>query len=972
MEHARIVTESELEAYADHRSSQDTIPELLSLLVPASVPITDLLDCRIPHGNAVGQPGWDGFVNTKHGFHPFVPAGASYWELGCGADPQSKATKEFRERTKLLSAEDRGKSTFIFMTPRSGGAGGWPVVKQQAWIKRRKNKGWKAICILDGTRLADWLREFPSIARWIRMRMGLSNSESGVTTAAEYWQTLSNSVEPPDPPFMPQVFLCGRDTACVSLRSFFNREINRLQIQYEDPDDVGDFVSAFLESLEEPERSLLSSQCLFIRDEEAWQSFSNLRRSHFLIAHPKVDLESNLGQLVQARDRGHCVILPTQRARSEFSTRTIRLASPSRHELEEALKVSAFLPQRASELSNASGNSLIRLKRYVMGVSGPPDYASGPHARELAQALMIGRWDGTNKADQSAIENLLGKSYGEWVETIRMEVVQPNAPLTQRDEKYKYIARHEAWQCLLGHMFDADLDAFQNLAIQVLGEIDPALELPPEEHYSANILGHATRYSAVLKSGLAETLAMLGAMPVSLSSCSIHKPEAVAAGVTRQLLEQKGWKEWATLNSYLPLIAEASPSAFLEAVESTLEAKPSPYIEVFSQERQGITGRNYLTGLLWALETLAWDPKLLSRVTLVLGGLAKLDPGGNWANRPSNSLTTIYLPWYPQTVASPEQCLAAVNVLCNEYPSVGWQLLCSLLPGSTSMSTGSREPTWRDLIPSSFDERPRHEEYVEQVKAYARLTTSIAQSDLKKLQQLVDMIGNLPSESEEEILDFLVSDQVTSLSESDRLPLWESLIDVVNKHQRHTDATWALPADALKRISDVTNILRPSEPSLLYRRLFSERDFELYEGDGNWDTKQARLKSKRSQAIQELLASGGIELVLRFSESVGVPGQVGNCLAAVSDASLETEVLPELLGDTNQPREVLARGYTWGKFQLERWQWVDSINLDSWRTDQVASFFAVLPFDSESWSRAEKLLQDNVVEYWKRVQVNPP
>ena len=32
----------------------------------------------------------------------------------------------------------------------------------------------------------------------------------------------------------------------------------------------------------------------------------------------------------------------------------------------------------------------------------------------------------------------------------------------------------------------------------------------------------------------------------------------------------------------------------------------SPFNEVFAQERPGIMGWNHMSGLLWALETLAW------------------------------------------------------------------------------------------------------------------------------------------------------------------------------------------------------------------------------------------------------------------------------------------------------------------------------------------------------------------------------
>jgi hypothetical protein len=92
----------------------------------------------------------------------------------------------------------------------------------------------------------------------------------------------------------------------------------------------------------------------------------------------------------------------------------------------------------------------------------------------------------------------------------------------------------------------------------------------------------------------------------------------------------------------------------------------SPFDELFDQEDAGAFGGNYITGLLWALEGIAWEEACLSRTTVVLAEIAAHDPGGNWANRPSNSLTDIFLPWKPHTLASVEKRQAALEIICRE------------------------------------------------------------------------------------------------------------------------------------------------------------------------------------------------------------------------------------------------------------------------------------------------------------------
>ena len=97
--------------------------------------------------------------------------------------------------------------------------------------------------------------------------------------------------------------------------------------------------------------------------------------------------------------------------------------------------------------------------------------------------------------------------------------------------------------------------------------------------------------------------------------------------------------EIGTTADIIQLGPEAAPDEFLDAVESVLVDLPSaPFHEVFAQEGAGgFGGWNYMSGLLWALESLAWNSDYLPRVSVILADIASFDPGGNWANRPAPS-----------------------------------------------------------------------------------------------------------------------------------------------------------------------------------------------------------------------------------------------------------------------------------------------------------------------------------------------
>jgi hypothetical protein len=193
MDHTHIVQAADLDRYSPTRECQAVIPELVYLLIKQAVPPP--LVCRIPYGDVVNQPGWDGLVEIEQAFLEYVPAGVSYWEIGTGADPKTKASTDFKKRTEALSDEERAQSSFVFVTSRSSAAGGWNEPEQSAWLKERKESGWNCIRIIDGVKLADWLREFPALGRWMAKKVGITASLGGIITPGEHWDLILSQMK---------------------------------------------------------------------------------------------------------------------------------------------------------------------------------------------------------------------------------------------------------------------------------------------------------------------------------------------------------------------------------------------------------------------------------------------------------------------------------------------------------------------------------------------------------------------------------------------------------------------------------------------------------------------------------------------------------------------------------------------------------------------------------------------------------
>jgi hypothetical protein len=575
------------------------------------------------------------------------------------------------------------------------------------------------------------------------------------------------------------------------------------------------------------------------------------------------------------------------------------------------------------------------------------------------------------KTDIDVIEQLADEKYADWIPKIRETLQQPDSPLSLKNGTWTVVKRQEMWQELGPRLFDEHLDRFKQCVVNVLREPDPQFELPPEERYMANIKGNVLKHSHALRKGLAESLALLGTQHEALRNCSRGKAESIAITSVREIFKDSDWILWASLNNLLPTLAEATPKEFLSAIEDALQKIPCPFDEIFSQEGRGIWGNNYMTGLLWALETLAWDEQYLVQATVILGNLASHDPGGNWGNRPANSLMTIFLPWFPQTIASVEKRKAAILTLQKEFPVIAWRLLLNLLPNQHQTSMGCHKPVWRKIIPDGWEKGVTNEEYWKQISSYADIAVEMAKDDLTKLDELISNLDNLTKPAFDKFLAYLESEKVINRPEEDRTSLWIALMDFVLKHKRYADADWALDPELVERIEQVANKLTPEKPQNLYVRLFSENDFDLYEESEDWEEQEKKLEENRRNAIREIIKYGGIKAVFQFVEKIDFPEKVGSSLGFVAEDSVDTFILPNLLETDNKKMAIFASGFIWGRHRSQGWKWVDKIDTSSWSKKQISLFLSYLPFEEITWKYSERLLGEHEIEYWSRASVNP-
>lgn len=595
-----------------------------------------------------------------------------------------------------------------------------------------------------------------------------------------------------------------------------------------------------------------------------------------------------------------------------------------------------------------------------------------PNAAKLALIALIGGWNEHYEDDIEVLETLLDLKYKEeWLPIAQQLLNTPNSPLKLSNGIWRVTDKENLLQDTASQILDQHLDTFKDISILALSELDPVFELPKKERFFADIHGKNHPLSETLIAGIADGLALLGCRSKFFHNVSQNRAENTVLIVMRKILENAPWERWATLNSFLPILAESAPEEFMKQVENTLNNRPEIYTEIYAQEEDGssISSSNYLTGLLWALENLAWKEEYLVRVVNILAELAKLDPGGQWANRPDQSLVTIFLPWSPQTLASVKKRKVAINTIIQNNSEIAWKVLLQLLPNPFQTTMGSHKTKWLLSIPDKVVVTKG--EYWEMVSFFAELAVEQAQNKVPRILRLIKDFDRLPKNAFKNLVGTLKSLDDLGLSVDEKREIWETLSVFVRKHRRHSDTDWALPEELLTTVDSVIKMFTPESAFNRYQCLFAGSRIDSYEETGDWEEQSKKLTEKRKKAIQELLYSDGLDRVVDFAEVVSESGEVGHALASIGNTDIDNVLLPEKLSSDSFSIINFIASYVWKRREDKNWVWVEQLDTLNWTTEEKAQLLAYLPFKKAAWEQAKAWSKEVENKYWNKVYINP-
>jgi hypothetical protein len=442
-----------------------------------------------------------------------------------------------------------------------------------------------------------------------------------------------------------------------------------------------------------------------------------------------------------------------------------------------------------------------------------------------------------------------------------------------------------------------------------------------------------------------------------------------ARRVVHRLLAESGWKRWASLGPLLPLLAEAAPEQFLGAVAQDLKSPNPALVELLRNENgDAITGAVYHTGVLWALEALGWSTKYTATVADLLAKLAALDPGGKWANRPNASLRNLFFSWRPQTMATFDELHAILRQLAEKQPEPAWKLLLTLLPEHHSSIMDSYKPSpWRSWA-AGWTGEVVVRDYWRYISGIADLALSLTTTDGSRWPELLDRSTSLPPFDRARILAALEQINPGTLSDDQRLSLWEMLRETVQKHTAFHDANWALPAEEVQRLALIRDRFAPQDEIQIGLPLFGEGQM-MYESIGlPYEEREASLRQRQQVAVERIWSTDGLSGILALAKQVKDSWKVGLALGEAKGAEPEARIIPDLLCSDNKQIESFAAGYAVSRVEAKGLDWAERIPTPQWTPEQIAAFECLMPFDSRTWERVENAGPDVKRHYWTKVR----
>lgn len=629
---------------------------------------------------------------------------------------------------------------------------------------------------------------------------------------------------------------------------------------------------------------------------------------------------------------------------------------------------SAEAAQLAREVPLTSAGFLEAVGRHRS--KGAPTLPAGSDPLLMFAIGALGRWDDSREGDWLFLESVTGIKKDQLLAALTKLAQPPNNILDRRAHQWRVLDRTAIWIAASKIAPNGFFEKYGEGVQLALLWNQKRFEVEKGKRFQAQFILGSDEFSNLAREGIAEGLAILG-NALKDKATGHWSGDTYATVIAKTIFDQiQGWKDWASLGRQLQFLAESAPLSFIECVESRLSANPREFSELFEAEED--MGDAPHVGLMWALQVLAWSPKYVARVAVILAKLHLLETGGRTYPRSLDTLTKIFLPWLPQTTIPSKARIEVLKQLNEKVPTVAIDLLYTLLPEPAGGTTsGTAVPQWFMKLPDER-QRPEDKEIVEEYQNIGGLLLEMTKANPSLVSRLVDRLNRFVPPLDEAALSLLET-LTGSITGTDRLEAWKCLRNEISEHRTYPTASWAMDEKRLQKLEAIMKTLEPQDSVDLALPLFSNRPTLVSGLPGeNFEEQDRLISAAQDEAIKKLNPASNTEHLRALIERAEDTGKVGLSLArSVPEAAL----LPILdtIGLDATPRHLaLLRGAIWhlhlngGIIRM-----LNDVfpNVKSFSTPDVgATLLAELRSNPEAWKAISTKGEEFENKYWQAME----
>jgi addiction module HigA family antidote len=948
----------QIEAWSERQEARAELAVLIRRLIISTGGALSKVD--FPAFESSQRKGWDGTV-VAGSATPWIPQGNSGWEFGVNSDVSRKAEEDYVARTEGLDAKVRIDTSFVFVTPRN-----WAGKENWAAAKREKG-GWKDVRAHDASDLEQWLESSIPAQAWMAEQLGISAGE--VQTLDACWKRWAGVTRPE---FSKELFRSASQAHAEVLARWLQNPAERpLTVVADSADEALAALACLFES--EPVRQLnAADRGIVVKSADALSKIAG-GTTNFIIVMASADAERESAGL----QRQHHTVVVTRRNAIENEANII-FDLVDHQTFETGLTAMGFDHDGVDRLARESGNSLTVLRRRLSEIPAirTPPWAQQDVADRLIPLVFVGAWDSTSDADQAILADIAGSTHDEIERTVAELAAQEQAPAWSIGKFRGVVSKVDAFYAVQSYVTPAHLKRFFQVARVVLSESDPALDLPGDKRWASNLYGKSRRHSAALRQGLCETLVLLSVHGNNLFKARLgFDVDAGVNGLVRQLLTPLDPVTWQSQRHDLPRYAEATPELFLDILEQDLHAADPKVLALMQPAESGMFSSPGRTGLLWALEVLAWNPLWLSRVVLILGKLAELKITDNWANKPENSLASIFRCWIPQTAATVDERIAALELLIRRHPQVGWRICIDQFDPHSTIGDYTSRPRWRRDAIGAGHGATGAERYQMARKALDLAIRWPAHTD-STLSDLVERLRGIPPEDQEAVWSAVEAWVAQRPDEVRKAALRETIRRSTMTRRSHVQG---VERELRIRAQAAYNALQPSDVVLRNQWLFAqdwvdESVDELADEAEDFMKRDERMGKMRESALCEIWRQAGYDGITRLCGLSDAPWVIGARLATgvFEDGGAERFVARVLADDVGRALDGCLFGLLVRLKPEARNGILERAVGDHLAgrtgTAEIVRLLTCAPFDSGTWRFVDVLPPGERQSYWREIR----